>query len=244
MTTVINNDFQIQYLSARIVDESELYIIYNAWHPTYQKLMPKKIRLNSLRKKMSNKTELTRHVRKLAHEINVNLAAGRNPFVESTTPKAFHKLSEAIAMFLKLKERDMRLDGFRSYASNCKKLNAWLDSHDLKQCYVIAFTTDTALELMNELALSDCLNNRTWNNHFVFFRSLWNWLIANKYCTINVFENFSKKREEEKFRNVIPELHHHRIAMYCQQFNPNMNSSLEIRLPNSSTGKRNPRPTS
>ncbi len=225
--TTINNDFNIQYIPARICDGKDLCIKYYAWHPTENKLKRIVIRFNHLKGRM-NKTDLTRHIRKIANDINVNLAAGRNPFVESETPKAFHKLSDAIDQFLKLKKRDMRPDGLRSYASYCKKLNTWLENNKLKDCYVITYTDDTALEMMNELALNDCLNNRTWNNHFVFYRSLWNWMIANKYCKVNVFENFTKKREDEKFRIVIPELSHHRIAMYCKWFMPNMEIVIDL----------------
>ncbi|MFZ4583112.1 MAG: tyrosine-type recombinase/integrase [Paludibacter sp.] len=225
--TTINNDFDILYIPARICEGKDLCIKYYAWHPVEKKQKRIVVRFNHLKGKM-NKRDLMRHIRKIANDININLAAGRNPFVESETPKAFHKLSDAVDQFLKLKKRDMRPDGLRSYTSYCKKLNAWLDSHKLKECYVISFTTETALELMNELALNDCLNNRTWNNHFVFYRSLWNWMIENKYCKMNVFESFSKKREEEKFRIVIPKLNHYRIAMYCRWFMPHMEIVIDL----------------
>ena len=83
MNTVINNDFEQQYIPARIVNKSEIYIIYYAYHPVEKRLKAKKIRFNRLVGKM-NKTALDRHVRKIANDINVNLAAGRNPFISST----------------------------------------------------------------------------------------------------------------------------------------------------------------
>jgi integrase len=225
--TTINNDFTIQYIPARICDGKDLCIKYYAWHPIEKKLKRIVMRFNHLKGKM-NKTDLTRHIRKIANDINVNLAAGRNPFIEAETPKAFHKLSDAIELFLKMKKRDMRVDGLRSYTSYCKKLNKWLEDHKLKDCFVISFTGDIALEMMNELSLNEGLNNRTWNNHFVFYRSLWNWMITNNYCKLNVFENFSKKREDDKFRMVIPELSHNRISMYCRNFMPAMEIVIDL----------------
>jgi len=225
--TTINNDFTIQYIPARICDGKDLCIKYYAWHPIEKKLKRIVIRFNHLKGKM-NKTDLTRHIRKIANDINVNLAAGRNPFIEAETPKAFHKLSEAIELFLKMKKRDMRVDGLRSYTSYCKKLNKWLEDHKLKDCFVISYTGDIALEMMNELSLNEGLNNRTWNNHFVFYRSLWNWMITNNYCKVNVFETFSKKREDDKFRMVIPELSHNRISMYCRNFMPEMEIVIDL----------------
>jgi integrase len=225
--TTINNDFTIQYIPARICDGKDLCIKYYAWHPIEKKLKRIVMRFNHLKGKM-NKTDLTRHIRKIANDINVNLAAGRNPFIEAETPKAFHKLSDAIELFLKMKKRDMRVDGLRSYTSYCKKLNKWLEDHKLKDCFVISFTGDLALEMMNELSLNEGLNNRTWNNHFVFYRSLWNWMITNNYCKLNVFESFSKKREDDKFRMVIPELSHNRISMYCRNFMPAMEIVIDL----------------
>jgi len=219
--TTINDNFELQYIPARICDGKELLIKYYAWHPVDKKLKRIVMRFNHLKKKM-NKTELTRHMRTVMHDINVNLASGRNPFIESDTPKAFHKLSDAIELFLRMKKRDMRPDGLRSYTSYCKKLNEWLVDNNLTDCFVISFTKDVALELMNELSLNEKLINRTWNNHFVFYRSLWNWFIANNYCKVNVFESFTKKREEEKIRVVIPALEHNRISLYCRHYIPNM----------------------
>lgn len=223
----INSDFTVQFIPARICDGKDLSIKYYAWHPVDKRLKRVVMRFNHLKGKM-NKIERTRHLRQIVSEINANLAAGRNPFIESDTPKAFNKLCDAVEQFLKLKKRDMRWDGFRSYASYCKKLIEWLDKKHLKDCYVISFTGDTALELMNELALDETLSNRTWNNHFVFYRSLWNWMIANRYCKVNVFQSFGKKREDAKFRSVIPELSHHRIAAYCRWFMPEMEIVIDL----------------
>lgn len=225
--TTINENFDLLYKPARIVDEKELCIVYYAWHPEDKKMKRVTRRFNHLRGKM-NKTDLGRHLRRIANDINVNLAAGRNPFVEADTPKAFHKLSEAIELFLKMKRRDMRVDGLRSYTSYCKKLNEWTVKKGMKDCFVASFTKDVALDLMNDLSLDEGLKNRTWNNHFVFYRSLWNWLIQNNYCKVNVFDSFTKKREEEKFRIVISDVYHNRISLYCKYFMPKMEIVIDL----------------
>ena len=223
----INDNFELQYIPARICDDKELTIKYYAWHPTECKLKRVVMRFNHLKTKM-NKTDLIRHIRKIANDININLANGKNPFIEAETPKSYNKLKDAIATFLKMKERDMRPDGLRSYTSYCKKLNVWLLDHKMQDCFIISFTKEMALEMMNELALSDGLNNRTWNNHFAFYRSLWNWFISNYYCKNNVFSNFEKKREAEKFRIIIPPATHSRVAIYCKEKMPNMEIVIDL----------------
>lgn len=147
--------------------------------------------------------------------INIDLAAGKNPFIEADTPKSYHLIKDAVSYFLKIKTRDMRPDGMRSYTSFCNKLLAWIENKYMKDCYVISFAKDRAMEMMNELTLNDNISNRTWNNHFVFYRSLWNWFIENQYCKMNVFGAFEKKREERKIREIIPEAVHRKIIEYC-----------------------------
>ena len=223
----INDNFELQYIPARICDDKELTIKYYAWHPTEHKLKRVVMRFNHLKTKM-NKTDLNRHVRKIANDINVQLANGKNPFVDAETPKSYHKLSDALEMFLKIKGREMRPDGMRSYNSFCKKMNAWITSKKMKDCFVISFNKELALEMMNDLALDEKISNRTWNNHFNFYRSLWNWFINNYYCKNNVFSNFEKKREAEKFRIIIPPAIHSRVATYCKEKMPNMEIVIDL----------------
>ena len=223
----INDNFEIQYIPARICEGSDITIKYYAYDPTTQKLKRVVNRYNHLRGKM-NKTQLLRHLRAIANDINVNLAAGKNPFIEAATPKSYHQLADAIKLFLKLKERDMRPDGHRSYTSYCKKINEWLIAKDMKGCFVVSFTRDMALEYMNELALNEKLSNRTWNNSFVFYRSLWNWLIQNNYCVNNIFEGFDKKRELPKIRQIVDAETHTKIVEYCHQNKPELEIVIDL----------------
>ena len=227
MTTTINDNFEIQYTPARIVDEKELYIIFYAWHPTEKKNKRVVKRYNHLRNKM-NKTDLTRHLRRIANDININLAAGKNPFILAEMPKSYCLLTEAIDLFLKMKARDMRPDGLRSYTSYCTKIKNWLISRKMGDAFVATFSPELAVEFMNEISLNTNLNNRTYNNHFVFYRSLWNWMIANYYCKTNVFEKFEKKREEEKFRDVISSTMHTKIIEYCRERQPELEIVIDL----------------
>jgi len=225
--TIINDNFELNYEPARICDGKELLIKYYARDPTDGKMKRVVKRYNHLKNKM-NKTDINRFMRKIMNDINVNLAAGKNPFIEAEMPKSYEKLITATDEFLKLKKRDMRPDGHRSYTSYCKKLNEWIVKRDMTDCFVASFTPELAVELMNELSMNEGLNNRTYNNHFVFYRSLWNWLIANYYCKTNVFAKFEKKREDEKFRNVIPAKTHQLIVAYCREFKPELEIVIDL----------------
>jgi integrase len=226
MNTVDGN-FKVQYIPAKICDNKELTIKYYAYHPVECRMKRVVMRFNHLKDKMT-KTELNRHLRNIMHDINVNLAAGKNPFIAQESPKSYCKLNEAIDMFLKLKARDMRPDGLRSYTSYSKKLKEWAMVNGLEDCFVISFTREKAIDMMNELAMNDELSNRTWNNHFVFYRSLWNWFIKNMYCSKNVFMEFDKKREAEKIRKSVPKETHARVAEYCKANMPNMEIVIDL----------------
>lgn len=225
---IINDNFKLDYTPARIpTNTKELCIVYYAWSPEANKIKRKVMRFNHLAGKY-NKREISRIMNKAVAEINMKLEAGKNPFIEAETPKSYHKLSDATEFFLRMKKRDMRPDGFRTYTSYCKKLNEWTANNNLKDCFVISFNKDSALEFMNELSLDEWLSNRTWNNHFVFYRTLWNWLKDNNYCKVNIFESFNKKREEDKIRKVIPANTHFRIKMYCRWFMPNFEIVIDL----------------
>lgn len=70
-------------------------------------------------------------------------------------------MKDAVSYFLKIKTRDMHSDGMRSYTSFFNKLLTWIENKDIKDCYVISFTKDKAMEMMNELTLNDNISNRT-----------------------------------------------------------------------------------
>lgn len=225
---IINDNFLLEYMPARIPSGTkDLCIIYYAWHPSENRQKRKVMRFNHLVGKYT-KREISKIMNQACVDINIKLASGHNPFIEADIPKAYSKLIESVDYYLKLKKRDMRPDGFRSYTSFCNKLKAWLEEKKMKDLFVISFTKDTAIELMNELALNEAIGNTTWNNYLIFYRTLWNWFITNNYCKVNVFLNFKKKREDTKVRKVIPQNYHNRIVPYCRHFMPNFEIVIDL----------------
>lgn len=227
MTTVINSDFELQYRPARIVKGKEIYIIYYAWHPVELRLKCKKMRFNHMVGKVS-KAEIDKHIRKVANDININLAAGKNPFISADVANGYETLTKAIDNFLIVKEKEMRKDGFKSYRSYCKKLNAYLTDKKLTDIFAVNFSEDLAIDFMNLVELDPNVGSRSWNNHFVFFRSLWYWLIEKRYCKNNIFVGFKKKRENEKIRQVISKAEHLKIMDWCKENNPRFEIILDL----------------
>lgn len=227
MNQVVNTAFKNKYIPARICDGKELLIKYYAWHPTEQKLKKVTKRFNYMRGKYSM-TDIKRFMRDACHQINMELAVGKNPFIEAESPKGYTKLSDAIDVFLKIKGREMRPDGMRSYNSFCKKLKDWCVEKKCADIYVFLFKKSQALEFMNDLTLRDDISNRTWNNYYSFNRSLWNWFIQNEYCKDNPFITFTPKRESKKKRILIPQETTDTIFKWCQEHNPNMEIVIDL----------------
>lgn len=218
MTNIIT-DFKVNYIPARICDGKEYLVKYYVRHPIDGQMKKKTIRFNHLKGRFS-KTEIIRHMRAVCHQINIDLAAGKNPFIEAESPKSYHLLKDAISYFLKIKTREIRPDTVRSYTSFSNILLEWIDKKEMKDCYVISFTKEKATDMMNELLINGNLSNTTWNNYLRFYNILWNWLVENQYCKMNVFETFKKKREERKKREIIPSDVHNKIVNYCIEKNP------------------------
>lgn len=224
---VVNTDFKTKYIPARICDGKELIIKYYAWHPVEQRLKKVTKRYNYMRGKYSV-TEIKRIMRDACHQINVDLAVGKNPFIEAESPKGYTKLGDAIDVFLKIKYKEMRPDGMRSYNSFCRKLKEWCAEKGYPDIYVTLFKKSQALEFMNDLTLRDDISNRTWNNYYSFLRGLWNWFIQNEYCKDNPFITFQSKRESPKKRIIIPHEVTNKVFVYCREHNPNLEIVIDL----------------
>jgi integrase len=224
---VINTDFKTKYIPARICDGKELLIKYYAWHPVEQRLKKVTKRFNYMRGKY-NMTEIKRFMRDACHQINLDLAVGKNPFIEAESPKGYTKLNDAIDIFLKIKSREMRPDGMRSYNSFCRKLKEWCSNKGYPDISVTLFKKSQALEFMNDLTLRDDISNRTWNNYYSFMRGLWNWFIQNEYCKDNPFITFQSKREAQKKRIIIPVEVTNKVFDFCRQYDPNLEIVIDL----------------
>lgn len=224
---IINNNFELDYIPARICDGKELLIKYYYWDIKEAKRRRKVMRFNHLIGKFP-KREIIKMMNKACADINMKLEAGKNPDVEAEMPKAYTKLKDAITIFSTIKEQEMREDGFNSYKSYIKRLLTWLASKGMADCFVVAFNKDMAVECLTNLELDPKIGNRTYNNYMVFYKSLWYWLIEKNYCKVNVFTGFKKKEEEEKIRKVIETDTQAKIVEYCREFNPRFEIVIDL----------------
>jgi integrase len=224
--SLINDHFKMEYIPARVCKGKDLCVKYYVWDPEINKRKRKVIRFNHMRSNYPMK-EIIRLMNKAAVEINIKLESGINPIMEGKMPKGYTKLQDVFGIFLSIKEKEMRSDGFRSYKSFINKLSNWLiiNKYNL---YVVFFDKDKAVEFLTFLELDSKIGSRSYNNHLVFFKTFWNWLIEKNYCADNVFQGFRKKKVEEKIRQLIPSSLHIKICEYCKYNMQNMEVIIDL----------------
>ena len=98
---IINDNFQMDYIPARICEGKELLIKYYAWDPKEGKKKRKVMRFNHMIGKYS-KRDIMRMMNKAVADINIKLELGKNPNIEADMPKAYSKLSDAIDILMLL----------------------------------------------------------------------------------------------------------------------------------------------
>ncbi|MDR2906980.1 MAG: site-specific integrase [Bacteroidales bacterium] len=189
------------YLPAELHELKTWRIVYYAMNPAIGKLARKSIKCNRIKNLSLRRT----YAKKLCAEINVKLASGWNPFLEQECSKSFTKLIDALHTFKAEKNKELREDSTRCYNSYVKAFEKWLVKRNESNILCLSFSKQHALDLLSDIFLKQGVSNRTYNNYLTFFRTLFNWMIEREYCKVNHFTKLSKKKTEEKRRDVIPE---------------------------------------
>jgi len=201
MSTAQKILFHVQgYLPAELHESKTWRIVYYALNPETGKLHRKVIKCN----RIGSLTLRRAYAKKLCTEINVKLASGWNPFLEQASGKGFVKLIDAIQTFKAEKNKELREDSTRSYNSYLKIIENWLIERNENKILCLSFTKQHALDLLSDIYLKQNVSNRTWNNYLRFYRSLFNWMVEREYCKVNHFTKLSRKKGEEKQRQIIP----------------------------------------
>lgn len=208
----------LTFKPATLHEGKDWVVQYYIQDPVSEKLVRKKIRLNSIK----SIPERRKYGKELVRELNERLYAGWNPFLEASAPNGFTKINVCIETFLKAKTKELRPDSMRSYRSFSDRFLNWLEKAGKKEIFVVNFESHHANAFLNELYRDESISNKTWNNYLTFFRSLWNWMVEQEYAVKNQFAGFTKKQAEKKERIVIPARERERIREYLEQKDPNL----------------------
>lgn len=186
------------------------YVAFYVINPETGTLVRKRIKVNRVSKGQNR----DKFARMLCCEINRKLYEGWNPFLENDAYFSGTSIQKGIKEFLETKEKNVRPDTFRSYHSYLKWFNGFLQRSGKKQMPVKTFTERDAEKAMKELDARPNIGAATYNSYLEFFRNLFNYFIKRNWLKENPFNRISKRKEEQKRRDLIPPHVRQQIADY------------------------------
>lgn len=184
------------------------------------------IRCNRQLKPLRNRYEKLRHLARLVAEINAKLLlytppADTTPAPPTPAPPA-PCLADACKAFLSDKQKYLRRDTMRTYASICRRLAAWSDN---AQTPVNLFDRRRALDYLDNL---NGVGNRAYNNNLKQCRAVFTWFVERGLCAVNPFADIPPRRVERKTRVIIPADDRARILSWCDEHLPYYSLALML----------------
>lgn len=208
----------IDYLPAELKPcKSRWYIQYYVKNPATGKLHRKTIKVN----RISNLTHRRKYAKKLIVEINKKLESGWNPFLEQEAPKSYTKLIDALELFLKHKQKELKSrDTIRTYKSHVEILvNYVVEIRKSPDLIVLSFDTIWVRQYMDYLYNERNVGGKTYNNYRTVAVGIWNWMIEHLYCKVNPFLTVRRVQEQKKKRQIIDIETRSRIKEYLLREN-------------------------
>lgn len=189
------------------------YVAYYVRNPETDELVRKRIKLN----RVQGARNRDRFATRLCAEINQKLYEGWNPFLDNDAFFRGTTLQKGIKDFLASKGPNVRPDTVRSYHSYLKWFNTLLQNGGKLQLPIKLFSMHDAGKVMDALAARLDIGAATYNSYLEFFRNLFNHFVTRDWIKENPFSKMPRRREEEKFRDLIPPHIRQRIADYFIQ---------------------------
>jgi len=207
----------INYIPARLTIGKSWYISYYVLNPATKSLVRKRIKVN----RVTPISERRKFARQLIHKINIKLADGWNPFLEQEAPKSYTKLTDALELFLKHKQKELKSrDTIRTYKSHVEILVNYVNkirkSPDL---IVLSFDAIWVRQYMDYLYNERNVGGKTYNNYRTVAVGIWNWMIEHLYCKVNPFLTVRRVQEQKKKRQIIDAETRSRIKEYLLREN-------------------------
>ena len=208
------------YMPAVLKKTSVGWLIeFYALHPTENRLVRKQIKLNRQAKRFARVGEFRSYAADIVNRINIKLAGGWSPFIESENIRLYTKISDVMADYLQEKKRELRPATMICYSSFCRMLSDWLGNDHVKM-YASMFNRMYAIRYLDYLYKEREVSARTWNNQLKMGRAFFNWAKEKMYVKDNPFESIKSKRNEKKSRILIEKDVRQKISEYLKENNP------------------------
>lgn len=170
------------------------------WRVYYSYRNPETNKFQRFRKSISSKilTKTRRHIKanEVIKAINIKLSTGWSPFAEED-PK-FSNLIGALKQILIIKERSTtRPRTYRTYKNMVHTFITWLEDKKLQGLSADELNFIHVRRYMDYLLTTKNYSARTYNNHLIGMRTIFNVLIKREYIIISPFTKIEKLPFEE-----------------------------------------------
>ncbi|HEX7412806.1 MAG TPA: site-specific integrase [Bacteroidia bacterium] len=174
--------------------------IEKRWFVQYYYLNPDTNRFKAFRVHISSKikNDTARHIEanKIQETINEKLIKGFNPFTEKHNTKP-GTLIAALERIFEVKKITCGKRAQHTYGYLIRKLTGWLIENKIKEMKPAGFTKEIAMNYFDYLLTKEKVSNRTYNNHLIGLRTLFNGLFERDYIYTNTLCKLKKLRERE-----------------------------------------------
>ena len=193
------------YIPAELRENKTWKIVYYVKNPFSNKLVRKENRVKPL-KDLKQRRLLGMQ---MVMNINNKLQNGWSPFLENNNITAYTKLIDVFDLYLdnvkyKVSKNELRKDTLRSYTSFIANIKTYLVNNNINDMLTINFNDDLINSFLNFIYYDKQNTARTRNNYLRFIKTFVEYLILNKYISINPTLRIQTIQESKKERVVIP----------------------------------------
>jgi site-specific recombinase XerD len=207
----------LDYIPAELREGTEWRVEYHVRHPDTNALT----RMRSRVKAHPSVKERRRIGKAMASAINDQLAIGWNPFSHNEAKNAFLPFNEAAQTYLRAK-KDLAEPTLQSYRSFIALASAFMMARHHKMLRVNQWDKAVAIDYLKWVRMERENTARTHNNHLMFFKGFWNWLLEYDLAYVHPFKDFKKLKVRLKSRTVVASDLRPKVFRYFAQKSPAM----------------------
>lgn len=172
------------------------------WYVWFRYYNPKTGGFEQLRFKkeinrLKNYSERLAAAKGLCVVLTNKLKDGWNPFAPALVAEVIkiHTVESAINFMLTIKSKTLRKKSYDTYKYICRLFIKWLTDKELNETKVKSFSPQLAQAYMDDLLLTKSYSGRTFNDHLLILRTMFNTFKARRWITDNPFQVVEWKTE-------------------------------------------------
>lgn len=216
----------VNYLPAALkTNKSGWLIEYYVENPQTQELARKRIKLQRLLARYSNKGEAKKHINNIIVALNMKLSTGWNPYFQGEDSRMYTPIQEVTRKYMEEIEKTLRPATYRTYKTFVTVFREWVEKQQkgiyssmISHTMIVRFMDYIANERKNPNG--EDLSAHSYNTYIKQGSAFFSWMVEKCYCKENHFLKIKTRKTEEKKRVLIPEETRSRIEEYLRYKNP------------------------